>query len=247
VQQINFKKFKYWQFQYELIFEKELTLQQGVVYSYLYNHCVNINQNGYCGYSDERMADDLKLQGRTFQRELKALKDKGLIGIKNPQKRTKKTGESRMIYINSANYLVEVQMSLSDIQNANLKRENEKLKARIAELEKNIQRPVVEEVKPNYWGVLLVKSGFMNGETYMADSGFYNSLLTRLYDETSDEWIRKAIKYFALQGKKTNIENHQAYLARCVEDSILGFQHNLMVAEKNEELQGQLFLDIELD
>ena len=103
--QLKFKNFRYWQYQYELVAEYGLTHQQGVVYAYLYNHCVNINENGYCGYSDERMANEIKIPYSSFKKELKILKEKNLITVENPGKRTKKTGESRMIYINAEIYI----------------------------------------------------------------------------------------------------------------------------------------------
>ena len=75
MQQINFRKFTYWQYQHELVKDNGLTCQQGVIYSYFFNHCVNLNKNGYCGYSDQRMATELGMTLPTFKRELGILKE----------------------------------------------------------------------------------------------------------------------------------------------------------------------------
>lgn len=234
MQQINFKKFKYWQLQYELIHEKGLTYQQGAVYAYLYNHCVNINQNGYCGYSDEKMAVEMKLQYRTFTRELKVLKDKGLIVIKNPQKRSKKSGESRMIYINTDHYLVETQMTLNDIEKQNLKKQLNSAAKRITELEEILsQQRHKDTPNTSYFGTLAVKSGFIPEDAYMANLSAINGYFDCLAKHTDPFWTKRAINYFAKVSKGSQIKCYVSYLEKCVTDSILTYE----MEQKHQQLE----------
>ncbi len=217
------KKFRYWQLQYELIHNFELTYQQGAVYAYLYNHCININDNGYCGYSDERIAEDLKLANSTCRREIKVLKDKGLIVVENPGKRTKKTGESRMIYINEENYLQsEKEIYREDSQMQRLQQENELLKQQLVELEKKIVKDNPSQI--SFLGLKLVKSGFITGEEYMKECEFYNTILQKFLEDTDFEWVQKSFRYFTNK-KATSIDCYPSYLTACIKSSILHYRY----------------------
>ena len=217
------KNMRYWEYQYELIHEHELTYQQGAVYAYLYNHCINKNDVGYCGYSDEQMAKDLRMAFRTFQRELKTLKDKRLIIVKNPQKRTKKAGESRMIYINPDNYLTHQQLELTDVENNNLKCEVDRLKKQNEELLQQLEFKK-QSVNISNLGLKLVKAGFMSGDEYMRDVEFYNSLLQKFFEDTDYEWVLKSFSYFT-DKKANNISDYSAYLASCIKSSVTHYRY----------------------
>lgn len=217
------KNLRYWQLQYELIHKYELTYQQGAVYAYLYNHCININDNGYCGYSDERIAEDLKLANSTCRREIKVLKDKGLIIVKNPQKRSKKTGESRMLYINAEIYIqAEKEIHQEDIQIQKLQQEIEVLKQRNIELEQKIANTHPPQV--SFLGIKLVKSGFMNGDEYMKECEFYNTLLQKFLEDTDFEWVQKSFSYFSNK-KAKKIDCYPSYLTSCIKSSILHYRY----------------------
>ena len=221
--QLKFKNFRYWQYQYELVAEYGLTHQQGVVYAYLYNHCVNINENGYCGYSDERISENIGLHYRTLKRELKVLKEKGLIIVKNPGKRTKKTGESRMIYINAEIYIQsEKENSQEDNQIQQLQQEIEVLKQRNTELEQKIANTHPAQV--SFLGVKLVKSGFMTGDEYIKECEFYNTILQKFLEDTDFEWVQKSFSYFANK-KADKIECYPSYLASCIKSSVLHYAY----------------------
>lgn len=216
------KNLRYWQLQYELIHKYELTYQQGAVYAYLYNHCININDNGYCGYSDERIAEDLKLANSTCRREIKVLKDKGLIVVKNPQKRSKKTGESRMLYINADIYIQsEKEIFPENTQILNLQQENESLKQQIAELEQKIVK--LNSLQISFLGLNLVKSGFITGEEYMKECDFYNSILQKFLEDTDFGWVQKSFNYFANK-KAQKIDCYPSYLTSCIKSSVLHYK-----------------------
>lgn len=221
--QLKFKNFRYWQYQYELVAEYGLTHQQGVVYAYLYNHCVNINENGYCGYSDERMANEIKIPYSSFKKELKILKEKKLITVENPGKRTKKTGESRMIYINAEIYIQsEKESSQEDIHIQKLQQEIEALKQRNTELEQKISNTYSPQV--SFLGVKLVKSGFMTGDEYIKECEFYNTILQKFLEDTDFEWVQKSFSYFANK-KDECIKCFPSYLTSCIKSSVAHYNY----------------------
>lgn len=217
------KSFRYWQYQYELVFEYELTYQQGAIYAYLYNHCMNINDYGYCGYSDERMANDLNLSISTFKRELGILKKKKLIIVENPGKRTKKTGESRMIYINAEIYIrSEKENAQENNQIQQLQQQIDILKQRNTELEQKIANAYSLQI--SFLGVKLVKSGFMTGDEYIKECEFYNSILQKFLEDTDFEWVQKSFSYFSNK-KAQNIECYPSYLISCIKSSVLHYKY----------------------
>ena len=221
--QLKSKNFRFWQYQYELVAEYGLTHQQGVVYAYLYNHCVNINENGYCGYSDERISENVGLHCRTLKRELKVLKEKGLITVGNPGKRTKRTGESRMIYINAEIYIQSDQESSpEDTQIQRLQQENKLLKQQLAELEKKIIKD--NPLQISFLGLKLVKAGFMIEDEYMKECDFYNTILQRFLEDTDFEWVQKSFSYFNSK-KASNIDCYPSYLSSCIKSSILHYKY----------------------
>ncbi|MGL4453736.1 MAG: hypothetical protein ACRCTZ_21465 [Sarcina sp.] len=232
--QLNMKKIRYWQYQYELVAEHGLTFQQGVVYAYFYNHCMNINDDGYCGYSDERIAQELNLANSTCRREVKVLKDKGLIIVKNPQKRSKKTGESRMIYINSESYFSKTQTTLQDIENQNLKSKLDAANKKIADLENKLTSQMQSEPsRTSHLGILSVKSGFIPEDVYMDNTDLINGYFEYLLNHTDPFWTKKAIKYFAKVSKGSKIGCYVSYLEKCVTDSILTYQ----LEQKHQNLE----------
>lgn len=221
--QLKFKNFRYWQYQYELVVEYGLTHQQGVVYAYLYNHCVNINENGYCGYSDERMANEIKIPYSSFKKELKILKEKNLITVENPGKRTKKTGESRMIYINAEIYIQsEKDIPQEDTQIQKLQQEIDILKQRNTELEQKIANTHSPQV--SFLGVKLVKSGFITGDEYMKDCEFYNTILQKFLEDTDFQWVQKSFSYFTNKKAET-IDCYPSYLLSCIKSSVLHYRY----------------------
>lgn len=157
------------------------------VYGYIYNVCMQLNDDGYCGYSNEKMATALGLETRTFKRYLKALKDKELILVDNPRKRAVRAGKSRMIRINPHNYIaIQEQINFDDIERENYINTIKRLEEEIALLK---QKGIANEVG-NIWVSKLYKKGFFTTEEYN-NAHMYNVLFDELLKETDWAWCEK--------------------------------------------------------
>ena len=155
--------------------------------------------------------------------EIKILKDKGLILVKNPGKRTKKTGESRMIYINAEVYIQsEKEVPQADSRIQKLQQENEMLKQQISNLEQRIANTHSPQV--SFLGVKLVKSGFMTGDEYMKEWEFYNTILQKFLEDTDFEWVQKSFSYFANK-KAECIKCFPSYLTSCIKSSVAHYNY----------------------
>ena len=144
-----------------------LTWQQAGVYGFFFNHCQNINDDGWCGYSDEYIAKELELGVRTLQRELETLKSKNLITVKNSGKRTKRTGQSRMIYLNTEIFIeydvLEPTAQQTKEQDTEKDRKIEQLEAEIKRL-KTEQRVERTELYPSLYIQQLIDAQVLQPE-----------------------------------------------------------------------------------
>lgn len=160
---------------------------------------MNLNDDGYCGYSDQRIANEIGIGVRALQRELEKLKkvnektNKSLITVKNSGKRTKKTGESRMIYINTEVYMDEVQMDTRDIELENAKKEIRALQKQIEELKE------IKTIDYTIYVMPLLKLGIIEEADYQA-----------VYDQIGPLYYDFAI----LQGHgMCSLDNHIKHIA----------------------------------
>lgn len=218
--QIKLSKLRYIPLITQIQKDYELSYQQAAVYGYLFNHCMNVNKNGYCGYSDQRIADEMNIGYRQFKRELEALKKKNLIITKNPGKRTKKTGESRMLYINTEVYLEEVQMDLKDVQIERLEKENKMLMARLEEMEKREAEYRERELNKYKMYVLpLLKNNVISDdqypEVYDQIGPLYYSFA--ILEGHGIKMLHNHIRHIA-RFKQGKLDNPVAYLAKALED-----------------------------
>lgn len=223
---INLKKTRWFKYYYEIQKEYDLSAQQTMIYGYIYNHCQNINDNGYIGYSDERMAKDLNISYERFKKELSCLKRKNLIIVKNPGKRTKKTNESRMIYINTAIFLEEEQVSLTDIELDNAKKKIEKLENQIKEL-------TAELSKAKKFGnafTLRIEHSKVIPDNQIEDM---HRILASVYEAMANEYtfkqIMSHIDYVINQIKRRNVSKPIAYILNSA-------QHFKSNEQKEEEI-----------
>lgn len=68
-----------------------------------YNHCICLNTDGYCGYSNEHIAEMIGVSRASVVSALRTLRDNNFIIIKNEKSgRERRTGRSREIYINTS-------------------------------------------------------------------------------------------------------------------------------------------------
>ena len=218
---INFKKFRYWQYQYELYQEKGLTDSASKLYSYLFTHCIYHHREGWCGLSNENLTEKIGFSLRTTKNALKELREKQMIVIKNPGKRTKQIGKSREIHINAKNYLVEESEEVNT-DNKSLKL-IEQLKKDNEELQKEVNRLRLEQAQVTYINELghsLIKTGFITESRYQEQSQELNHILLDF-----ESWHRegrdltKACFNYWNAHKGTEVRNYVKYILTCIDTS----------------------------
>jgi len=220
----NWKNKRYVQYQLEFYQEKQLTHTARELYSFIFNHCLlysNDEQQGWCGFSNDRLAKNLNTTTRTIVRNIRELTEKEMIIIENPKKRTKKTGESRQIHINAKNYIVEENPG-SNIDNELLKiierqsKELETLKKENTQLKlKQSQLAHITEL-----GYSLIRIGFITEEQYKAQAEELNHILLDFERwHTEGRALSQACFRYWNAHKETEIKNPVRYLLTCIEQS----------------------------
>ena len=218
---INLQKTRWFKYFYELQKEFKLSAQQTAIYGYLYNHCQYKNDNGYCGYSDQRMADELDISYERFRKELAVLKNKKLIIIRNPGKRTKETGQSRMIYINTEVFIEDNQMSIADIEVENLRKENQRLKKQLEQLNKTLET-LNKPVYGNTYTMLIYRvlshkkiiDPSQKDELYAVLSPLYAALAV----DHGHQEVENHILYVLGKMSDTKVRNPIGYLIKSAEE-----------------------------
>lgn len=217
---------------YELGKEYKLDGNTMQVYGYIWNVCMQLNDDGYCGYSDEHIATELGFEVRTFQNHLKKLKDKGLIIVENPGRRTKKNGESRMIRINPLNYIeVEEQMSIQDELIAQKDTEIQALKKQIDEL-----LSAVNDEPPHWIMTKLYKKGFFTDEE-INNAHRYNVLFEQLLRETNFGWCENMVDLWQVDSK--TVKNKYMYIAEVCNRQVMLFRKSARI--EKEETENELY------
>lgn len=190
----------------------QLTYQQSAIYGYIFNHCMNINDDGYIGYSDEHMAEELGISYERFRKELYVLRDKNLIIIQNPGKRTKQTGASRMIHINTSVFIDEEQLDLRDIEVSNLRKENDDLKRRLEEYRQHAPVP------KNLYTEHVISAGVIPEK----DHDYMRQMLAVAYEGMAKDIGHAAtmnhVSYVIMHMKTTKPDNPVAYLIEAFKD-----------------------------
>lgn len=220
----------------------ELTDSQALLYGFLYNHCIEMNDLGYCGYGDDKIAEALGTPVRTHQRNLKALVDKDLIYIKNAGARSKKAGESREIHINEKVFLTdETVQALDEAEqlrklNETLQQTNELLQSRLDELNK-----LLAPVSPNVWSIMLLQSGYITKDEFNESSREYNALMCEYFNLVGNDRgeLQKCVAYLAKWASKTNVYNKVAYLDQVIRQRAT---HNDQIAKEDANIS-QDFID----
>lgn len=201
----------------------ELSPSQSLLYGYLYNHCMELNDAGYCGYSNEHMADLLGTKLATFKNDLKALVEKDLIYIKNAGSRSKKKGESREIHINEKVFLTEDTVKALD-EAEQLRKENDALKKTIEALNNRLEQlDNTTSVTPTVWSKKLVTYGYISKDEYNEAPSDYNDLMEAFIRSIDYDlaYLEKAIKYLAKVTSEKTIYSKVAYLETFITDSSL--------------------------
>ena len=190
----------------DVIYEDfDLTSQQAHVHGYLWNHCMNLNNDGWCGYSDERIAKDLKLGVRTLQRELEVLKNKNLISVENPGKRTKKTGQSRMIHLNTE-YFIDDVAGETDLEKIELKKENARLRAELERVSAIAQQVEQTKLYPSLYVQMLIDAKIIPQEEIAYACATLDDAYNAIKAEFNANKVLDHIKYITNQFKSKSFK-----------------------------------------
>lgn len=215
---INWKSLRYYPYFHGVRKRYELNERQTAIFGYFYNHCINLNDNGFCGYSNEKMSEELNIPVRTFKRDIKELKDKGLITVKNEGRRTKVTGQSREIYLSPNPFLSDKQLSLEEIQLESKER-------RIEQLEKQLEEALSSQSSnvPNFWVQYLVDQKVINSQEEIKKA---SHILNVPYDAFATEFgfaeTKKHLSYVVNQLERNKIETDLiAYLSKSLDQRFL--------------------------
>jgi len=219
----NWKNKRYIQYQLEYYQEKELTHTARELYSYIYNHCYfhsSDTHQGWCGFSNEKLAVKLKTTSRTIERNIKELVEKEMIIIENPRKRTKKIGESRQIHINAKNYIVE---EVPEDGKEELLKVIERQSKELEELKRENNRLRREQVQSTYitaLGISLIRTGFITEEQYQKQAEELNHILLdfeKWHGQGRD--LTKACFNYWSTHKDSYIKNPVQYILTCIKES----------------------------
>lgn len=203
----------------------ELSPSQSILFGYLFNRCINLSNNGYCGHSNERLAEEVDSKLTTLKSDLKALKDKELILVKNEGSRSRKIGESREIWINPA--IFESGESNEDMvdelqtKDAIIKHYESVIANLTKQLEDLNTRPT--DVTPTIWSKKLVTYGYISKDEYNEAPSDYNDLMEAFIRSIDYDlaYLENAIKYLAKVTSEKTIYSKVAYLETFITDSSL--------------------------
>lgn len=215
---INWKSLRYYPYFHSIEKKYDLTPQQTMVFGYFYNHCINLNDNGFCGFSNDRLCEETGLKLTTLKKELKTLRDKGLIIIKNEGRRTRIPGESREIYLSSEPFLSDKQLSLEEVQIENKDR-------RIAQLEKQLSKALASQSSstPNFWVQYLVDHNVLQTkEEIQKASHSLNVPYDAFANELGFSEMKKHLSYITNQLQRNEIKTDiVAYLSKALDQRFL--------------------------
>lgn len=217
---LNFKNKRFLQYQLEFYQEKKLSLSARELYSFIYNHCIEFHNQGWCGLNSKKLAEYLKCSIRTIEDNLRELKEKDMIIIENPGKRTKKTGESRQIHINAKNYITE---EVPEDGNNELLKVIERQSKELEELKKEISKLRLEQAETTYitqLGYSLIQMNFITEEQYKKQAEELNHILfdfEKWHGQGRD--LTMACFHYWKAHKESYIKNPVRYILVCINAS----------------------------
>lgn len=245
---LNFKNKRFVQYQLEFYQTKKLTYSSRELYSFIYNHCIfysDEKNQGWCGLSNEKLAEKLNTTIRTIENNLKELKDKEMIIIENAGKRTKKTGESRQIHINAKNYIAtEINDSEPTGADSELLKIIERQSKELAEMQKELNKlnfKLSQTTHITELGHSLIRTGFISEEQYKSQAEELNRILLDFehWHREGRELSKACFNYWNAH-KDSYIKNPVRYVLKCIEQS------KKWIKNKDDELdQEEYYKDLQ--
>lgn len=206
---VNFKMLGYVMVHLDIKRDYELTGEQSIVYGFLYNYCINLKgsstKSGWCGLSNENIAESVGVIERTVSRSIKALKDKELIIIENEGKRTRRIALSPKPF-----YCEETQKALDEAEM--IKVENEQLKKQLKLMNERLLALQEEEPTISYLAKDLINTGYVTKDEYMQHWKDYNMLLEQFQQAVGFIDFNYRLKRVVRNCKNKNIYDKVAYL-----------------------------------
>lgn len=205
---VNFKMLGYVMVHLDIKRDYELTGEQSIVYGFLYNYCINLKgsstKSGWCGLSNENIAESVGVIERTVSRSIKALKDKELIIIENEGKRTRQISISPKPF-----YCEETQKALDEVEQ--LKKQLEQAQQQLKLMNERLLS-LQEEPTISYLAKDLISTGYVTKDEYMQHWKDYNMLLEQFQQVVGFMDFQKRLSFTVAKAKNTDINNKVAYL-----------------------------------
>lgn len=223
---LNFKNKRFLQYQLEFYQKKEITYPTRELYSFIYNHCIFYSDDntyqGWCGLSNEKLAQKLNSTTRTIERSLKELRDKDMIIIENAGKRTKKTGESRQIHINAKNYIA-TEINESEPTETELLKIIERQSKEISEMQIELNQlnfKLAQTTHITEVGHSLIRIGFITESQYRSQADELNRILLDFehWHKEGRELSKACFNYWNAH-KDSYIQHPVRYVLKCIEQS----------------------------
>ncbi len=206
---VNFKMLGYVMVHLDIKRDYELTGEQAKIYGFLYNHCINLKgsatESGWCGLSNENIAEAIGITDKTVSRSVKALKDKELIIIENEGKRTRQISISPKPF-----YCEETQKALDEAEM--IKAENEQLKKQLKLMNERLLALQEEQPTISYLAKDLINTGYVSKEEYMQHWKDYNMLLEQFQQAVGFMDFNHRLKRVVRNCKNKDIYDKVAYL-----------------------------------
>lgn len=188
----------------------ELTGEQAIIYGFLYNHCINLKgsttESGWCGLSNEHIAEAIGITDKTVSRSVKALKDKELIIVENERHRTRRIALSPKPF-----YCEETQKALDEVER--LKKQLEQAQKQVALMNERLLALQEEEPTISYLAKDLINTGYVTKDEYMQHWKDYNMLLEQFQQAVGFIDFKKRLLHVVNKcKKKKDIYDKVAYL-----------------------------------
>ena len=224
---VNFKMLGYVMVHLDIKRDYELTGEQSIVYGFLYNYCINLKgsstKSGWCGLSNENIAESVGVIERTVSRSIKALKDKELIIVENERHRTRRISLSPKPF-----YCEETQKALDKVELL-----EKQLKAQQEELAYYKQQ-LQEQQQISYLAKDLINTGYVTKEEYLNDSRDYNMLLEQFQQVVGFMDFQKRLSFVVSKAKNTDINNKVAYLRTALIQNATDYNKNINMYDEVE-------------
>lgn len=229
---VNFKMLGYVMVHLDIKRDYELTGEQSIVYGFLYNHCINLKgsttESGWCGLSNEHIAEAIGITDKTVSRSVKALKDKELIIVENERHRTRRIALSPKPF-----YCEETQKALDEAER--VKAENEQLKKQLKLMNERLLALQEEEPTISYLAKDLINTGYVSKEEYMQHWKDYNMLLEQFQQSVGFIDFNHRLKRVVRNCKNKDIYDKVAYLRGSLINNATDYHRVISMYEDIEE------------